>query len=160
MGKRTYCLGFLTITLLIALLALACSKKPDADMPPQPSDSNTASESDIAPLPADTNISSESNEPNSPAPLELPSAGRITAPTEADREKPYNPPPPGLIMAIAYSDKSSVLIEDALLSEGDTLRGVKVIKISEGLVEFEKNGSRWIQRAGDPPPPYWSDPNH
>jgi hypothetical protein len=92
--------------------------------------------------------------------------GRITAQTEANspepeltKAEPASPATPGLILAIAYSDKPAVLIGDALLSEGDTIRGVKVIKINRETVEFEKNGSRWTQQAGETPPVYWADPN-
>jgi hypothetical protein len=151
MGKRTSFLGFLTVIVLISLLALACSKKQDTDTPPPTPDSTDTS---------------EYNEPNTLVQQQPPLVETITAQPEADSNQPelpeietYNQAPAGLISAIAYSDRPSVLIGEELLSEGDTLRGVKVIKISEGLVEFEKNGSRWIQRAGDPPPAYWSEPN-
>ncbi len=148
MGKRTYFFGFLTITLLISLLAFACSKKQDADKPAQPPDSNTSSESNNLP------------------PQEFPlTEGRITQP-QADRETPEltkgeadNQAPPGLITAIAYSDRPSILIGDELLSEGDTIRGVKVVKINRAAVEFEKNGNRWTQEAGETPNSYWADPN-
>jgi type II secretory pathway component PulC len=86
--------------------------------------------------------------------------------TEADSNEPElpkaeadNPTPPGLIIAIAYSDSPSVLIGKELLSEGDTIRGVKVVKINRDTVEFEKDGHRWTQQAGETPNSYWSDPN-
>ncbi len=159
MSKRTSFVGFLTLTLSISLLALACSKKQDANEPPPPPDNNTSSESNSP----GTNTSSE---PECPAPQEPPSAGRITEQNVADSNKPeltktepdYQTPA-GLILAIAYSNRPAVLIEDQLLSEGDTIRGVKVIKISEGIVEFEKDGQRWTQQAGETPPAHWSDPN-
>ncbi len=148
MGKRTYFFVFLTIIVSISLLAFACSKKQDANKPVPPADSNTSSESDI------------------PAPQEPPLPEGITTETPADSNKPEltkaeadNQTPPGLISAIAYSDRPCVLIGDQLLFEGDTIRGVKVIKISEGAVEFEKNGTRWTQQAGETPPSYWADPN-
>jgi hypothetical protein len=148
MGKRTSFVGFLTLIVLISLLALACSKKQDADKPAQPPDSNTSSESDSLP------------------PQESPLAGRITTQTEAGSNEPeltkgqvYNQAPPGLIIAIAYSDSPSVLIGKELLSEGDTIRGVKVVKINRDTVEFEKDGARWTQQAGETPASYWSDPN-
>jgi hypothetical protein len=151
MGKRMSFAGFLTITVLICLLVLACTKKQDENQPPQPPDNTTTS---------------EPNEPNSPAPQEPPFADRITGEIETDSNEPELtegqidiPAPPGLILAIAYSDKPAVLIGKELLSEGDTIQGVKVIKIDRDIVEFEKNGRRWTQQAGETPPAYWADPN-
>ncbi len=138
MSKRTSFVGFLTVAVLISFFVFACSKKDDAAEPAEPADSNTTAESE------------------SPASQEVPAAEGVTEPNEADSNKPEltqggadSEAPAGLIMAIAYSDRPSVLIGKELLYEGDTIRGVKVVKINEGTVEFEKNGERWTQEAGE-----------
>ena len=48
MNKRTSFKSFLTIAILISLLAFACSKKRDANKPAVPAESNTPSESKSA----------------------------------------------------------------------------------------------------------------
>ena len=168
MSKRTSFIGFLTLTILISLLALACSKKQDANKPAEPADSNTSSESKI-PEQNEPNAQCDSNTPpesESPDSQESPLAGRITEQIEADSNKPEltevkadKETPFGLITAIAYSDRPCVLVGAELLYEGDTLRGVKVVKINEGTVEFEKDGERWTQGAGETPNSYWAEPN-
>ncbi len=148
MGKRTSFISFLTITLLISLLAFACGKKQDANKPAQPADSNTSSESNslpsqVPPLPEGmkTETEADTNKP------ELTKG-------EADIQTP-----PGLIKAIAYRGRPSVLIGDSILYEGDTIQGVKVLKINRATVEFEKDGHRWTQEVGETPASYWADPN-
>ena len=151
MGKRTSFVAFLAVIISISLLAFACSKKKDTSQPPPPPAANTSSESENPALPAEADASSESNIPVSQEP---PAAGRIT-----EQIEPADIALPGLILAIAYSDKPAVLIGKDLLSEGDSIQGIKVIKINRETVEFEKNGHRWTQQAGETPASYWSDPN-
>ncbi len=148
MGKRTSFIAFLTLIVSISLLAFACSKKQDANKPAQPADSNTSSES------------------NSLPPQESPLPEGMKTETEADSNKPELTKgeadiqtPPGLIKAIAYRGRPSVLIGDNILYEGDTIQGVKVLKINRATVEFEKNGHRWTQEVGEFPSSYWSEPN-
>ena len=51
-----------------------------------------------------------------------------------------------LVTGILYSEnKPSAIIGNRIVHEGDTLYGIKVIKIYEDKVEFEKNDKRWIQ---------------
>lgn len=68
-------------------------------------------------------------------------------------------PPPaqlGTIMGIIYSEENpSVLINDELAHEGDITNGVKVVKISNREVEFEKNGERWTQKVLAKPNSAW-----
>ncbi len=73
---------------------------------------------------------------------------------KADRETP-----PGFITGILYSDRPSVLIGSEILHEGDTVQGVKVVKVNKGEIEFEKNGNRWTQKAGETLRNYWIEPN-
>jgi hypothetical protein len=60
----------------------------------------------------------------------------------------------GLLGSILYSNRhSSVVIDGAILHEGDIIHGVKVFKIREDTVELEKNGQRWQQNVGMTFPP-------
>jgi hypothetical protein len=43
------------------------------------------------------------------------------------------------------ASKSSVIIEGSVLHEGDTANGANILKISQGVVEFEKEGKKWTQ---------------
>jgi hypothetical protein len=47
------------------------------------------------------------------------------------------------------------LIGDKVVREGDTIDGVKVVRIREGIVEFDKNGKQWTQRKLEIPGPNW-----
>jgi type II secretory pathway component PulC len=59
-----------------------------------------------------------------------------------------------LIKGIVYSEGSpSVLIGSQILSEGDTIDGVTVIRIGEDRVEFGRNGWRWTQVVNEPTVP-------
>ncbi|MGA1980772.1 MAG: hypothetical protein ABSG99_09485 [Sedimentisphaerales bacterium] len=52
------------------------------------------------------------------------------------------------LKGILYSeDKPSALIGDAIVTEGDIIDGVKVVKIHRDSVEFEKDGEKWTQRT-------------
>ncbi len=63
---------------------------------------------------------------------------------------------PGLMTAILYTiSGSSVVIDDKILYEGDTIHGVKVVKIHEDNVEFARNTNRWTQQIHQVPPPAW-----
>lgn len=58
------------------------------------------------------------------------------------------------VTGILYSeDKPTIVIGEQMLQEGDIIHGVKVIKIYEDKVEFEKDGKRWIQKVQETPPP-------
>ncbi len=55
----------------------------------------------------------------------------------------------GLLASILYSARmSSVVIDGKILHEGETIHGVKVVKIHEDTVELAKNGERWQQKVG------------
>ena len=53
-----------------------------------------------------------------------------------------------IVKGILYSeDNPSAVIGNQIVHEGDTIRGVSVIKISYDSVEFEMNGKRWTQKV-------------
>jgi hypothetical protein len=65
-------------------------------------------------------------------------------------------PPRGLVTGIARSqDSSSAVIGTQIVREGQSIHGVKVIKIHKDRVEFEKNGRRWTQGLNEAPGPQW-----
>jgi hypothetical protein len=64
----------------------------------------------------------------------------------ASTEKPTPTVTRGLISAISYGDSPSVLIDGQIKRIGDTIHGVKIVKIQKDKVEFEKNGNTWVQR--------------
>jgi hypothetical protein len=52
------------------------------------------------------------------------------------------------VRGIVYSsDKPSAIIADQIVSEGDVILGVKIIKIGKDFVAFEKDGKRWQQQV-------------
>ncbi len=55
----------------------------------------------------------------------------------------------GLLASILYSARmSSVVIDDQILHEGETIHGVKVVRIHEDTVELAKDDERWQQKVG------------
>ncbi len=65
-------------------------------------------------------------------------------------------PTHGLVTGILYNDENaSVIIDTQILKAGNTIHGVKIIKILRNKVEFEKNGQRWMQKTGETPGPEW-----
>ncbi|MHC5059897.1 MAG: hypothetical protein ACYTFK_02270 [Planctomycetota bacterium] len=83
--------------------------------------------------------------------------------TKVEKKQASKPTPKvrhGLVTAILYSSQnSSVVIDNEILYEGDTIHGVKVVKILEDSVEFAKNTKRWTQRINQEPPPAWNQNN-
>ncbi|MGB2866414.1 MAG: tetratricopeptide repeat protein, partial [Sedimentisphaerales bacterium] len=62
----------------------------------------------------------------------------------------------GLIRGIVSSEDSfTALIDTQAVREGDTIYGVKVVKIYVDKVEFEKNGRQWIQGLNETPSLQW-----
>ncbi|MCJ7728390.1 MAG: hypothetical protein MUO27_00670 [Sedimentisphaerales bacterium] len=62
----------------------------------------------------------------------------------------------GVVTAILYSDDTpTVLIEDQMLHEGDTIHEVKVMDISTDKVQFDKQGEKWEQKVQEPAKPEW-----
>lgn len=52
------------------------------------------------------------------------------------------------VRGIVHSDtKPSAIVGDQVVTEGQTLYDVKIVKITREEVEFEKDGNRWTQRV-------------
>jgi len=55
----------------------------------------------------------------------------------------------GLLASILYSTRlSSVVIDGRILHEGETIHGVKVVRINKDTVELAKNARTWRQKVG------------
>ena len=55
----------------------------------------------------------------------------------------------GLLASILYSARvSSVVIDGQILHEGETIHGVKVVRIKQDTVELAKDGRMWRQKVG------------
>jgi hypothetical protein len=64
--------------------------------------------------------------------------------------------PKGLVGGIlSGEDGFTALIDTQVVSEGDTIDGIKVIKIHRDRVEFEKDGKWWTQGLNETPGPEW-----
>ncbi len=52
------------------------------------------------------------------------------------------------VQGILYTeDKSSAVVSNRIVHEGEIIRGATVVKISKDSVEFEMDGKRWIQKV-------------
>jgi hypothetical protein len=56
----------------------------------------------------------------------------------------------GIVFSKDKDRKSSIIIEDKVLNEGDEIFGAVITKIFEHSVEFEQDGERWIVEIGEP----------
>ena len=66
----------------------------------------------------------------------------------------------GVVKGILYTEiDSTVMVDNQVLNEGDTVYGTKVVKIYPQKVEFEKNGECWSQRICEHPNPAWEEPD-
>jgi len=66
----------------------------------------------------------------------------------------------GMVTGILYTiENSSAVVDGQVVHEGDTIYGVKVVKIERSTVEFKKHGDRWRQRVRQRPSPYWQEPD-
>lgn len=64
----------------------------------------------------------------------------------------------GVVVGIIFSEnKSSATVGDLIVHDGNTIHGVKVVKIYKDRIEFEKNGKSWTQQIGDSPNPAWQE---
>jgi hypothetical protein len=53
-----------------------------------------------------------------------------------------------IVKGILYTeDNPSAVIGNSIVHEGETIRGVSIIKINIDSVEFEMNGKRWTQKV-------------
>ena len=138
-----------------------------ASEPPEPE------EEDSSPMPEEEQKDAEetAEEQNPPAPEteqsdedgEASSTLDTDQPAQEGGQAPFDgmtPPkgasPKGLVRGIVYSDSSgSVLIDDTIVHTGDTIDGVKIIRVHSGGVDFEKDGRRWTQKVSETPDPLW-----
>jgi hypothetical protein len=75
---------------------------------------------------------------------------------EKEQLEQQTPPAIGWVNGILYSDKkASVVIDQDIVSEGQAVHGVKVVKIHKDKVEFEKEGNRWEQKLKEEPKQFW-----
>jgi len=62
----------------------------------------------------------------------------------------------GLITGVIYTEeKPSAIIDGEIVHEGDTIHGVKVVKIHRDKVQFEKKKKRWTQQTREKPSRAW-----
>jgi len=65
----------------------------------------------------------------------------------------------GLISGIVYSgDNPLVIIDGQILRQGQSIRGVRVIRIHRDHVDLEKDSTTWTQKVGQPPADNWPRP--
>jgi len=75
-------------------------------------------------------------------------------------QKPV-PTPRGMIEGILYaSSGSAVVINDTVLKEGDTISGVRIVKIDREKVDFQKDKTHWSQKIGEAPNIMWEQPRY
>ncbi|MHC4104580.1 MAG: hypothetical protein ACYSR9_06540, partial [Planctomycetota bacterium] len=48
---------------------------------------------------------------------------------------------------LCSEDKSSAIIGNRIVHEGDQIQGANIIKINKEGVEFEMNGKKWTQKV-------------
>lgn len=73
-----------------------------------------------------------------------------------DALRPKPKPTHGVVTGIVYSeDKQLALIDREIVRHGDTVHGVKVVKIHRDNVEFEKNGKVWKQKVRETAESFW-----
>jgi hypothetical protein len=60
---------------------------------------------------------------------------------------------------VLYMGKGAALVLGDVIREGDMIRGITVVSITPDYVEFEKQGKKWKQVVGQPPPAgVWEKP--
>ncbi|MGA2092007.1 MAG: hypothetical protein ABSH16_01180 [Sedimentisphaerales bacterium] len=69
---------------------------------------------------------------------------------------PVPPNTHGVVTGILFSEKTPMAVIDGkVVIVGQSIYGVKVIKIQDSYVEFDKSGIRWSQRVNEPPSTNW-----
>lgn len=72
------------------------------------------------------------------------------------KETSVAPPEPRVVTGITYAEEDpSAVVGYDIVHEGDTIRGVKVVKIYRDKVEFEKDDKRWTQEVREKPNRAW-----
>jgi hypothetical protein len=61
--------------------------------------------------------------------------------------------PAGVVSGIVYSaDRPAALVGTQIVHKGESIGGVRVVKIEAEAVTFEKGGRTWTQKIGETPP--------
>jgi hypothetical protein len=120
--------------------------------------------------PEDSEAEQKDAEQDMPEPAEGPEVVQVpqTPPTVVDQpaeEKslaastttgPLESSNRGLVRAIVYSrQRASTLIDDKIMHAGDTVDGVKIVRIHADGVDLEKSGQAWTQKVSETPNPLW-----
>ena len=64
----------------------------------------------------------------------------------------------GVVRGVLYvAEDSSALIDEYIVKEGETIYGVKVVKIDRDAVEFSKDRKTWRQRVREKPDLAWNE---
>lgn len=77
---------------------------------------------------------------------------------DSKKDVVYERPEPrfGVVTAILFcEDEPTVLIEDQILHEGDTIHEVTILDIGSEKVQFNKQGDKWEQKVQEPAKPEW-----
>ena len=62
----------------------------------------------------------------------------------------------GVVNGIIYNvDNPSAIVGDVIIRQGETVCGVRVVKIYKTKIEFEKDGYSWTQKVKEPPNSCW-----
>jgi hypothetical protein len=65
----------------------------------------------------------------------------------------------GLISGIVYAqDNPLVIIDGQILRQGQSIHGVRVIRIHHDHVDLERDSTTWTQKVGQPPADNWPTP--
>jgi hypothetical protein len=75
--------------------------------------------------------------------------------------KPVKPVTLGTVTGIVlYNEHGAALVAGEIAREGDTVLGIKVVRITSDYVEFERRDKTWMQEVGeDPPAGVWEKPS-
>ena len=72
------------------------------------------------------------------------------------KEEVPESPEPGVVTGITYAEEEpSAIVGYEIVHEGDTIHGVKIVKIYRDKVEVEKDGERWTQGVREKPNLAW-----
>jgi hypothetical protein len=84
---------------------------------------------------------------------------RLTQYSEQLQYSELNPmqvKPAGLISGILYSaDRPAAIVGPKIVYQEDKLGDVRIVKISVGAIDFDKNGHSWTQKIGEAPSSMW-----
>lgn len=73
-----------------------------------------------------------------------------------DAVKPKPEATHGVVTGILYSaERAAAVVDRKIVHQGDTINGVKVVKIFRDKVEFERKGKKWTQTVQQKPASYW-----